>query len=521
MIVVLGDSHMRAIVNGYATFSAQEQAEVSERLDGFQCGMIGPAFSFSEPFWTQTDRGVVFTSENMQQLFRAIVGEGNDVIRPSDEREFIFSIGSQPSLLHVEGLWNGHTAGRHVEGVTHLSRSGFRAMLLHYNRYVFGLFKTLQTLNVKFSVMAGPPPSLQFAFLVQKRERGLDLWRFHEEIFSQELGRMGVPIEYPPATVRERNAPNGFLRLALCDSLVANSPHGNKDYGEIFIRSMLRQRGVGLMIEENGDRYDSRDVLRDWYCKLGFAMANKRVASGKAKFALALKIDPHHKESMFGLGYMHERLSHTAEAAKQYKETLTKHPRYADCWAALGALKIASNEMDEAKTAIAKAIELDPSRVDWHLRLGVVLEKLNEKDEASRVLREALFEADSDVVGNVELHLKEDPLGIAHIESPFPTEHDPYEAATFPIRSSAPYLVILGRAEMTSDPSFAERCFKLALDIDDRPEWRSYLGDIYFERGEWTFAAENYQPASEKFPKNPRFAERLRMSLENQYQSNY
>lgn len=505
MIVLLGDSHSRAIINGYAALQDTERDYIQSR-EPFISGMLGPAFAFSEPFWVRCEAGVKFTAE-MQTRFSAIVGESDDVIKRDDDRKFIFSIGAQPSLLHLPGAWNAHTAGKHRVGLGYLSQAAFRATLLHFNRFVFGFFRALQDMNVHFSVMAEPPMSPQFAFIQQKGERGLDLWRRHAETFRAELARLDIPMEMPPSVVYEGNDDNGFLRLPLCDSSVESSPHGNSVYGEIFLRSILRKRGMDkleLDVESIASELDKESTLVHWHTKLGFSLANARKPAAVKHFRAALEIDPSYDKAMFGLAYAHERIGEIDAAERQFAATLTTHPTYADCWAALAALQVSKQNYPDAYTSISNAIRLNEKRPDWKLRLGSILERLGKLREARDILYAQLASDISD-----------DRNGLPSTESPSPSglipEPDPYAAAIKQARSIPPYLIILGRIELDmKNIDDAERYFNRAVALDNsKPSWQSYIADVHFSRGNWSDASTCYAIALKHSPQVLKYAKRL------------
>ena len=504
MIVLLGDSHTRAIINGYAVLEESERDHIDSH-GGFIAAMLGPAFSFSVPFWKPTRDGIVLVG-NMQERFSSAMGADASIIRRNDDREFIFSIGAQPSLLYAPRAWEAHTAGaKHIKGLGYLSRAAFREALLYYNRYVLGFFRTLQDMNVRFSVMAGPPPSPQFSFIHQKGERGLELWLTHVEVFEEEMSRLGIAMEQPPLVVRAAED-DRFLRLALCDMGDERSPHGNSTYGQIFLKSILRQRGMTdleLDADSLSTELEQPSTLVDWHVKHGFRLANMRKPTSVDQFRTALDKDPTHRQAMMGLGYAFERLGANEEAMLHYESTLTFHPDYADCWAMLSSLQNSMRDYSAAKESLTRAIELGQSRPEWPFRMGAILEKLGELEQAGAILRPILFN---------DLYKKADG-SLANAGDRKPSlipEPDYYEAAMAQHFALAPYMVILGRVEFRlNDLDKAERCFCRAIEMDDtKPAWWAFVGDVHFARRDWAPAEQCYSTALKALPEVVKYAKR-------------
>jgi tetratricopeptide (TPR) repeat protein len=79
-----------------------------------------------------------------------------------------------------------------------------------------------------------------------------------------------------------------------------------------------------------------------------------------------------------------ERSKQYTDAEKQYLKSLEFNPAYGDSWNGLGTSRMALGRLDEAKVALAKAIDLLPNPLRAHNALGMIARSQNEQQEAIR-----------------------------------------------------------------------------------------------------------------------------------------
>lgn len=521
MIVIFGDSHVRALAHGYMRLSLDDRESIESRLGGVRFAMLGPAFSFAQPFFERTSEGVVFR-DPMPQRFARAVGEAGAIIRPDDPREFIVSVGLQTSYIHQPGILQRWTNGAPEDGAAHVSRAAFGLAVLEYNRHALAFYAALRDMGVKVSALAAPPPSPSFGLIAAHGDRALALWRAHDETLARELARLGVPIEQPPAIAREADAPDGFLRPALRDTYAPATPHGNGWYGELFLREVFARRKISRLALSSAAakaeraRLDASETQLAWTRRLGFALANRRLDATE-QFLAALEADPGERRNQYGLAWALERLGRPLDAEMKYRELVDNHANWAEAWMALGRVLFTRAKFAEAREAFERAGALGYAGRDRTLRLAAIDEKLKRLPEARQGLREALFAPGSGELDRVWLaRFIEEPAEAGFHALRVEPEPDPYESAIAPPVEAAPYLVVLGRVELAlGDAAEAERCFELAMRLEpNRPEWNAYLADIDVRRKRWASAARRYATVVEHAPKVAAYTKRLGLAYE-------
>ncbi len=521
MIVFIGDSHLRALAHGYMRLASEEREAIESKKGGLRFAMLGPAFSFAEPFFTRDEQGLRFQNQMEQRLSQAL-GPHEAVIRPGDRREFVVSIGMQPSYIHQPKILERWTTGSPEGGAAHVSRAAFRLGVLEYNRHALDFFKALSEMGVKASALAAPPPALSFGLIRKFGDRALSLWLAHDAILSAELERLGVSVERAPAIVREGDKSDGMLRAPLRDVYAVGSPHGNDWYGELFLRDLFGRRGVRRVklsakaLEFERAKLEAPETLAAWTRRLGFSLANRR-EDATEQFLTAVQEDPEERRGLYGLAYALERLGRWLDAEAKYRDLLELHPFWDIGWMALARVLFVRGKHEEALQALERAGELGCVDRERLLRLGAVHEKLKRPQEARTCLRAALFDEEGGL----------DPAWTAAPKEPteegfhplkVSAEPDPTEAALSPPLTPASFLVVLGRVELAlGQVAEAERCFQMAMRLDaTHPEWNAYLGDIDLRRKHWASAATRYAIVLQYSPKVAAYAKRLGMAYERQ-----
>ncbi|MDP3865311.1 MAG: tetratricopeptide repeat protein, partial [Rhodoferax sp.] len=92
-------------------------------------------------------------------------------------------------------------------------------------------------------------------------------------------------------------------------------------------------------------------------------------------FAAALQRWPDDRAALLGAGNTAYALGQHEAAAKAYRQTVLKHPDFADGWNNLAQVLMALNRHAEASQAIARAVALGGSRLPDYLTLQAQIDK--------------------------------------------------------------------------------------------------------------------------------------------------
>jgi tetratricopeptide (TPR) repeat protein len=524
-MIFIGDSHIRAMAHGFMRLSATERALVEAVCGPVRFAMVGPAYSFGDRFWNPVLDGVSFVDPLGSRLASTLGVEGS-IILQDDPRRFIFSMPFQPSLIyraHIAKFWITDTP---TGDLSHITHAAFRAAVLHYNRHILDFFTALRGLNVIFSVLQSPPPSLLYSLTKAFGQRAIDFLRLHDQIINSALEARQISSEAPPDIVRVGSAKDGYLRQALHDTSSEGSPHGNGQYGELFLRKIFAEQGLTELALTKKDEtrlsaeLSSPSTQLEWDMRLAFSLANRRI-DAVSHFSDILRRAPRDRRALFGSAYALERAGRIEEAEIKFALVTAEFPEWPPGWMGLARVQFANQRMFEAADTLSRARALGVDSPDWYLRYGAVLEKLARLDEARNILRTALFDqSDSGEPILKNQWLENDARLSTDGFFPAQTVHEPNpfdRAASAPIQAG-PYLVVLGRVELASgNVDSAEQCFLLARDLPSwQGTWNSYLGDISIRRKNWLAAETFYSAAAKAAPEVAIYALRLGLSLEHQ-----
>ncbi len=110
-------------------------------------------------------------------------------------------------------------------------------------------------------------------------------------------------------------------------------------------------------------------------------------SAARRDFEHALRQDPVHGEALAGLGLLLSRKGLWAEAVPRLRHAAQVDGGRASAWYYLGEALNHVDDLDGARTAYERAVELEPSNVKALYGLGIVLDRLNRPDEATRMYR--------------------------------------------------------------------------------------------------------------------------------------
>ncbi|MBF0095767.1 MAG: glycosyltransferase family protein [Magnetococcales bacterium] len=121
------------------------------------------------------------------------------------------------------------------------------------------------------------------------------------------------------------------------------------------------------------------------------AQQEERWSEAEALYRRLLRLNPHHPETLFRLGYLLQEQNHP-EAETLYRQLLVLQPEQAEAWYNLANLLKQHNRLADAHDAYQQAIRLHPQA--QHARawqnLGLLLQTMQQNDAAKRALQEAI-----------------------------------------------------------------------------------------------------------------------------------
>lgn len=231
--MIIGDSHVVALLNGFGRINAAER----EKYGKIAIGMLQYGAKFLDRFHEVNGDHIVFLGDEAKLAFAKLSAEP---IRRNDPRRFIISLGFHCIALYNYKCWEAHTVSASQPNKSYVSRAALREMVTSLNKHVLAFLEDLKSMEVNFSVMSScplPKTYLDGTFHPHFEEQEiLDLDSECRNIFSKELTARGIEFNLPPSnTVKD-----GFLMDNLCAKRQVGDFHANAEYGEIFIRQLLQ-----------------------------------------------------------------------------------------------------------------------------------------------------------------------------------------------------------------------------------------------------------------------------------------
>jgi hypothetical protein len=237
MLYIIGDSHTQALRDGFKKFSDAEKMRLRKRFGDVTVNWLVGAAKYRRKFFdAQVDRVILKkdSGRRMKELFGA-----RPHFEKDDDRLFAFSMGFHLPYYNFR-MWKEFTLDPSISDKHFLSSAVFRKFIIAQNREVLLFYKKLRKLNVKFVVLGSPPPSrnlLAHSDLPGVSEREFILiFEAVRSVFARELRRFRVHYVLPPDAI----ARDGFLPENLARTTTLVDPHGNADYGELFLRHAFR-----------------------------------------------------------------------------------------------------------------------------------------------------------------------------------------------------------------------------------------------------------------------------------------
>jgi Flp pilus assembly protein TadD len=145
-------------------------------------------------------------------------------------------------------------------------------------------------------------------------------------------------------------------------------------YLEQFRKFKSQQSHVATELSpERGDQLRMEITLTNTYMLAGEVHARKNDAAGTERnWRAAAAFDPEHRESRFRLVELYHHVGRYGEAWRFCQEYCRLEPDDPVAWLTLGVLGVRSRRLDEAETALRRAIELGPDQAKPHAVLAQI-----------------------------------------------------------------------------------------------------------------------------------------------------
>lgn len=219
------------------------------------------------------------------------------------------------------------------------------------------------------------------------------------------------------------------------------------------------------------------------------------VAQGKyqeaaKEFEKAVALDPKFHAARYNLALAHYNLGSTKEAIHEFQELVNSSYYFVNAHYNLGTIYLREGMVDKAIEQLKIVVELEPNHPEAHFNLGYIYFKRDLLDDAiSEYKKGAQIKPDS-VKGR---------LSLAFIYE----KKDMYKEAV------EQYLAVLELAPDDNDAKQAVGGLQAISSITESLKARPkdalayiYLGHIYYARGMYREAADNYNKALQIDPKN-------------------
>jgi len=164
--------------------------------------------------------------------------------------------------------------------------------------------------------------------------------------------------------------PLGYYQLALINTHQNNLSSAE----EYYKQTIQKEPGHFLAYNDLGHLYTTQNKYKD------------------AKYYLkkAIEINPNYSDPHYNLGLVYENLKQTEKAIKEYKIAEVLNPFNPDPPSRIALLNIDSNNYNQAKMYILRAINIDNNNYYFHYLLGWILSENKEYSESNRAIINAL-----------------------------------------------------------------------------------------------------------------------------------
>ena len=243
-LVVLGDSHVAALSQGFDQLGAAERSAFPGEVVFLKL-FDGP--DNIVPFFRAADDRIEFTSPRVTDELAAGIGQG--ALKASDtDTVFAFSLGLMTTLLvrmpdwkygAPVGAW-GYTEKKHR--LRQLVSPGVvKAIVLDHHKYALGLAAAARDLGLRSLIVSAPPLRQDERAIERGRDPRVlaEVDRIARATMLDAFAGLGTPVVLPPPEASQEGA--ALLRPEFHRIAPRDTHHANADYGALMIRRVLRQ----------------------------------------------------------------------------------------------------------------------------------------------------------------------------------------------------------------------------------------------------------------------------------------
>lgn len=219
-------------------------------------------------------------------------------------------------------------------------------------------------------------------------------------------------------------------------------------------------------------------------------IAQKKYAEAAKEFEKALTLDPNFHAAKYNLALAHYNMGMVSEAIKEFEYLVNSSYYFVNAHYNLGTIYLRENMTEKAIEQFKVVMELEPNHPEAHFNLGYIYFKKDMLDEAAAEYKKGVQTAPDSVKGH---------LSLAFI----------YEKKGSHEEAIAEYSAVLvlepdnQNAKQATGGLKAISCINEYLKPDTKdPSSYIYLGHIYYARGMYKEASDNYNKALQIDPKN-------------------
>ncbi len=298
-------------------------------------------------------------------------------------------------------------------------------------------------------------------------------------------------LEQSEDTMRARYQADAIRDYTTAAALDRADPTARTNLGLEYLRRNQPEKAIGYLREA------TTIAPRDSYALDDLAVADmslNRDADARRDLALATERGGSAAAS-YNLGLEDERAGERDAALKEYRDAVSRDPRFSEAYDRIGAVDHTLNREDDARHAFDRAIFYDPRRARYYSDRAVTLLALNDLPAAIGDLKEAQRLGDTDAGVAVDLG------GAYRRQNDLKDALDAYDAALR--RNPHDFDALLGRADVyriEGDDARAIADDTAAIAV--HPDAKAYdaRGEAYRHSGDVAHAIADFQEAIARDP---------------------
>lgn len=238
MIVVLGDSHTKAIERCLPRLDEQLRSSLDRKFGGVSAQMILPGFGFHEDFHRVDGGTIHFTGIAREMAAKALGNDGS--IRPDDGNVYGFSFGFHAAVMVRDEFWKDYTILPEISGKAYISEGVFRQTVLAENRHILDFARAVKDAGIRCFFICAPP--IRQAMLDRQAEIAgpaelIAVRETYRRIMMAEFDAIGLPYILPPEEVAE----NFVLKSKFDNRGPDDVHHANQRYARLMWGEFLEK----------------------------------------------------------------------------------------------------------------------------------------------------------------------------------------------------------------------------------------------------------------------------------------